>query len=90
MGKQGRSARRLKTHRRSGPSPRKLEHTTSEINVETHLSDKAVSTDALVKNETVKEELTDTNTKAIERIKIGSIKICVREDLAKEKVVLSQ
>ena len=34
---------------------------------------------------TVKEELTDTNTKAIERIKIGSNKICIQEDLAKEK-----
>ena len=30
-----------------------------------------VNTNALVKNEAVKEELKDTNTKAIERIKIG-------------------
>ena len=34
---------------------------------------------------TVKEELIDTTTKAIERIKIGANKICIREDLAKEK-----
>ena len=42
------------------------------------------------KNEAVKEELTDTNTQATERIKIGSNKICIREDLAKEKMVFSQ
>ena len=34
--------------------------TTSDMNVETHLSDKEVSTDALVNNDVVKEELTDT------------------------------
>ena len=37
-----------------------------------------------------KEERTDTNTKAIERIKIGSNQNCIREDLAKEKMVFSQ
>ena len=42
------------------------------MNVDTHLSDKEVSKDALVKNEAVKEELTDTTTKAVERIQIGS------------------
>ena len=60
------------------------------MSVDTHLSDQEVSTNALVKNEAVKEELTDTNSKAIERIKIGSIKICTREDLAKEKMAFSQ
>ena len=49
---------------------------TSEATDDTHL--------------TVKDELTDTNTKAIERIKIGSNKICIREDLAMEKMVLSK
>ena len=57
------------------------------MNVDTHLSDNEVSTDALVKNEAVKEELTDTKTKAIERINVGSNNICIREDLAKEKMV---
>ena len=38
----------------------------------------------------MKEELTDMNTKAIERIKIGSNTSCIREDPAKEKVVFSQ
>ena len=38
----------------------------------------------------VKEELTDTNTKDIERIKIGSNKICIREDLAKENMMFSK
>ena len=78
MKKQGRSARRFETHRRSGP--RKLGHTTPDMNVDTHHSDKEVSTDALVKNETVKEELIDTNTKVIERIKIDSNKNCTDED----------
>ena len=36
------------------------------------ISDKEVSTDAFLKNEAVKEELTDTNTRAIERTKLGS------------------
>ena len=52
------------------------------MSVDTHLSNQEVNTNALVKNEAVKEELTDTNTKAIERIKIGSNKICIRADLA--------
>ena len=39
---------------------------------------------------TVKEELTDTNTKEIGRINIGSNKTCIREDLAKEKMVFSR
>ena len=39
---------------------------------------------------TVKEELIDTNTEDIERIKIGSNKVCIREDLAKEKMVFSK
>ena len=68
LGKQGRSARR--------PGNRK--QFTSQTSVDTHLSDKEVSTNALVKNESVKEELTDTNTTAIERIKIGSKKLYSR------------
>ena len=44
----------------------------------------------LEKNEAVKEELTDTNTKAVERIKIGTNKTCIREDLAKERMVFSE
>ena len=39
---------------------------------------------------TEREALTDTNTKEIERIKIGSNKICIRKDLAKEKMVFSK
>ena len=54
------------------------------------LGDKEVSTHALLKNEAVKEEITKTNTAAIERIKIGSNKMCIREDLAKEKMTFSQ
>ena len=52
--------------------------------VDTHLGDKEVSTNAFLKNEAVEEELTDTNTKAIERIKIGSNKMCIREYLGRK------
>ena len=41
-----------------------------------------VVTDALLKNE--------ANTKEIERVKIGSKKICVREDQAKDRMVFSE
>ena len=68
---------------------RKLRHTTSDMNVDTHLSEKEVSTDALLKK-AVKEELTDTNTKAVERNKTDSNKNGIRDDLAKEKMVVSQ
>ena len=39
---------------------------------------------------TVKEQLTDTNTKALKSSKIGSNNICIQEDLAKEKMVFSK
>ena len=39
---------------------------------------------------TGKQGLTDTNTKKIEKIKTGSNKICIREDLAKDKMVFSK
>ena len=52
---------------------KKLVLPTSEAEADTHL--------------TGKEALTDTNTKEMERIKIVSNKNCIREDLAKEKMV---
>ena len=73
--------------RTSSPGNRK--QATSQMNVDTHLSDKEVSTNEFLENEAVKE-LSETNTKAIERIKIGSNKICIREDLAKENMMLCQ
>ena len=60
------------------------------MEVDTHLGDKEVNTNALLENEVVEEELTDAKTKVIERIKICSNKTCTRQDLAKEKVVFSQ
>ena len=48
----------------------------SQAEAETHLTEK--------------EELTDTNTIEIGRIKIGSNNICIREDLAKEKMVFGK
>ena len=54
----------------------------SKTFVDTHLGDKEVSTDAFSNNE--------ANNQVIERVKIGSNKICIREDLAKEKMVFSQ
>ena len=57
------------------------------MDVDTHLGGKEDSTDALVKNEAVKEEIAEKNTEVIEKIKIGSNNICVRKDLAKEEMV---
>ena len=53
---------------------RKLGHNTSKMDVDTHLSNKEVSANALLKNEAVKDELTETNIKAIEIIKVGQTK----------------
>ena len=69
---------------------RKLEHTTSNTDVDTHLGNKEVSTNAFSESEAVKEEIAETNTKAIERIRIGSNKICIRENVAKENMMFSQ
>ena len=54
----------------------------SEMDVDTHLGDKEVNTNAFLKDE--------ANNQAIERVKVGSIKFCIRKDLAKEKMVFSQ
>ena len=86
-GRPGRRTGRYETLHRSGLVHRKLGHTTSKRDVDTHLGDKEVSTNAFLKNEAVKEELTDTNTKAIERIKLGSNKMCIRQNLVRKDVV---
>ena len=52
--------------------------------------DTQVNTHAFLKDDAVKNEFKETNTKAIERIKSGSNKICICDDLAKGKVVFSQ
>ena len=54
---------------------RKLGHTTSNMDVDTHLGNREVSTSTFLQSEAVKEEIAETNTKAIERTKIGSNKI---------------
>ena len=61
---------------------RKLVRTASKVDVGIHLSEQKVVTNALLKNE--------ANTQEIERVKIGSNKICIREDLAKDKMVFSE
>ena len=55
---------------------------TSEVDVGTHLSEQEVITDAFSNNE--------ANTQDIERLKICSNKICIREDLAEEKMVFTR
>ena len=60
------------------------------MDVGTHLGNKEVDTNAFFESEAVKEEIAETNTKAIERMKIGSNKNCSREDLAKENMMFSQ
>ena len=52
------------------------------MDVGTHLSEQAVITDAFSNNE--------ANTQEIERAKIGSKNICIRDDQAKEKMVYSK
>ena len=54
----------------------------SKVDVGTHLSEQEVITDAFSNNE--------ANTQEIERVRIGSNKICIREYLAKEKMVFSK
>ena len=88
LGKQGRSAIRLEPpnrseHQETGSNPLlKWRWTLNSVT--------RVSKNGFLKNEAVKEEPTDANTKAIERIKIGSNQKCIREDLSKEKMVFSQ
>ena len=60
---------------------RKLVQDTYEAVGDSHLTEKAL-TDAFSNNE--------ANTQEIERVKIGSNKICIREDLANEKMVFSK
>ena len=52
------------------------------MDLDTHLGDKEVSTDSFSNNE--------ANDQVVERVNIGSNKICIRQDLAKEKMVFSQ
>ena len=55
---------------------------TSEAYAATHLTEREALADAFSN--------TDSNTQEIERIKIGSNKYVIREDLAKEKMVFSK
>ena len=54
---------------------RKLDHTTSNMDVDTHLGNKEVSTNALLKREAVKEETTETDTKKMKESKLVRTKI---------------
>ena len=54
----------------------------SKMDVDTHLGDKEVSTDAFSNNE--------ANDQVIQRVKVGSNNICIREHLAQEKMVFSE
>ena len=58
---------------------RKLVRAISDVDVGTHLSDQKVITDAFSNNE--------AKTQEIGRVKIDSNRVCVREDLAKAKMV---
>ena len=62
---------------------RKLVQATSETDVGTHLSEKK-------KSSQMHSRTTRRITQDVERVKIGSHKICIREDLAKEKMVFSE
>ena len=54
----------------------------TKMDVDAHLSEQEVITDAFSNNE--------ANTQEIERVKMGLNNICIREDLATEKMVFSQ
>ena len=56
--------------------------TASTADVDTDLREQEVTADALLKNE--------ANTQEMERVKIGSNKICIREDLAKDEMIFSE
>ena len=56
--------------------------TASKVDDGTHLSKQEVITDAFSNNE--------VDTQEIEQVKIGSNKICIREDPAKDKMVFSE
>ena len=58
------------------------ERTASKVDVGIHLSEQEVVTDALFKN--------GAKTQELERVNIGSNKICIREDLAEDKMVFSE
>ena len=72
----GKPSRSARRYETRQRATRQLVLPTSEAKDDIHLS--------------VKEELTGTNTKDIERIKISSNKICDRENFAKEKMVFSK
>ena len=82
LGKRSKSARRYETRHGSRASTQETGARPFWSGIGTHLSEKEVITDAFSNNE--------ANTQDIERVKIGSDKICIREDLAKEKMVFSK
>ena len=89
----GKARQKCKTTRNT--SQKRIKHletgccALSQMDVDIHLSGRQVSQDAFSKNEVVQEERAETNTKAIEIIQFASNKFCIREDLAKEKMVFS-
>ena len=90
MGEQGRSARRLETHRRSGPGHQETGayHFSHECG---YLSQWQRGRHRCTREERRCQRRTHRyECKGHERMKFGSHKICIREDLAKEKMVFSQ
>ena len=84
-GSLGWSTRRYGSLHRSTAATRKLGQTSSNMVVDTQ-----VNTQAFSKDETVKEEFTETKTEEIERIELGSNKICIRDDLVKNTMMFSE
>ena len=82
MGEQSRSARRNEKRHGSGNGRWKEQANRFKSGRLTHLIEQEVVTDAFSNNEADAQE--------IERVKIGSNKICNRGDLAKEKMVFSE
>ena len=64
-------------------SPGQLGQIASDMETDTVLKQEDV-TDTISQTDAVKE---DANTEAIDNIKVGSNKICIRNDLAKKNII---
>ena len=69
--------------------PKKLGQTTSDMETDA-LLEKEDITHAFSQAEAGKEEIAEANTEVIERIKMGSDKICIRNDMTKKNVMFNQ
>ena len=80
---------RTTPQKRTSPQ-RKLGHTTSNMDVDTHFGDREVSRITFLQSEAMKEESQRRTQKQLKESTLVRTKICIREDLAKENMMFSQ